>query len=39
MTLLAIVQGACDELNIVRPSTVVGNSDTHVRQLLQIAQM
>jgi hypothetical protein len=39
MSLLTIIQGACDELNIVRPSAVYSSSDTHVRQLLQIAQM
>src|ERR1043166_849797 len=39
MSLLAIIQGACDRLNLVRPSTVVSNTtDENVRKLYGLAQ-
>lgn len=37
MTLLSIVQDACDEIGLDRPSTVVGSTDQQVRQLLALA--
>lgn len=36
-TLLQIVQAACDELGVQRPSSVVGSSDEQVQQLLALA--
>jgi hypothetical protein len=38
MTLLSIIQDVADDLNLERPSVVVGNTSQEVRQLLQIAQ-
>jgi len=38
MTLLTVVQDACDRLGIVRPTSVVGSSDQQIRQLLGLAQ-
>lgn len=37
MSLLTIVQNACDLLSIPRPATVVGSTDQQVRQLFAIA--
>lgn len=37
MTLLTIVQHVADEIDIPRPTTVVGNTDPQVRQLLRLA--
>jgi hypothetical protein len=37
MTLLTIVQDACDELGINQPSTVIGNADAQVKQLLALS--
>lgn len=39
MSLLTIIQGACDRLNLVRPTTVVSNTtDENVRKLYGLAQ-
>lgn len=38
MSLLSLVQGACDRIGLPRPSVVVGSSDTQVRQLFGLAQ-
>ncbi len=38
MSLLTIIQDACLDLNIAKPSSVVGDTDAQVTQLLQIAQ-
>ena len=38
MSLLTLVEGVCDEVGIPRPSSVVGNTDPGVRQLLRLAQ-
>lgn len=39
MSLLTIIQGACDRLNLVRPSAVVSNTtDENVRKLFGLAQ-
>lgn len=35
--LLSIIQDAADEIGLPRPSTVVGSSDSQVRQLLRVA--
>lgn len=37
MSLLTIIQNACDRLGIVRPSLVIGSSDQQVLQLLGLA--
>lgn len=37
MTLLTIIQGVTDELNLPRPSSVINNTNTTVRQLLSLA--
>jgi hypothetical protein len=37
LTLLQLVQTACDELGLVRPSTVVSSPDPQVRQFLGLA--
>lgn len=37
MTLLTIVQNACNELGISAPSTVIGNADSQVKQLLALS--
>lgn len=37
MTLLTIVQNACDEIGISKPSTVIGNSDSQIVQLLALS--
>lgn len=36
-TLLQIVQAACDEMGVTRPSSVVGSNDTQVQQLVALA--
>ncbi len=36
MTLLTIVQNACDEVGFPRPSSVIGNTETTVRQMLTL---
>lgn len=36
--LLAMVQQACDEMGIARPSSIFGNTDNTARQLLALAQ-
>lgn len=36
MSLLTIVQNACDDLGISRPTTVIGNTDKQITQLLAI---
>jgi hypothetical protein len=38
MSLLTLIQAACDRSGITRPSVVVGSSDTQVRQLFGLAQ-
>lgn len=38
MSLLTIVQSACDRMGIVRPSSVIGSTDQQVRQLQGLAQ-
>jgi hypothetical protein len=38
MSLLTIVQDACDRIGLPRPSVVVGAADTQVRQLFGLAQ-
>lgn len=38
MSLLSLVQDAADRIGLVRPSSVVGNSDPQVRSLLAAAQ-
>lgn len=38
MSLVTLIQDATDTLGIVRPSSVMGSSDTQVRQLLALAQ-
>lgn len=38
MSLLTIIQDAADRIGIVRPSSVIGSSDTQVRQLVGLAQ-
>ena len=38
MSLLTVVQDACDRIGLPRPSVVIGSSDTQVRQLLGLAQ-
>jgi hypothetical protein len=38
LSLLTLVQDATDRLGIVRPTAVIGTSDTQVRQLLGLAQ-
>jgi hypothetical protein len=37
MSLLTIIQNACDVIGIPRPNAVIGSTDTQVRQLLAIA--
>lgn len=37
MTLLTIVQNACNELGISSPSTVIGNADAQIKQLLALS--
>lgn len=37
MSLLTIIQTACDELGIVRPALVAGNVDNQIRQLMALA--
>lgn len=37
MSLLTIVQNACDELGIAKPTVVIGNTDNQITQLLSIA--
>ena len=37
MTLLTIMQDACDLLGLRRPTTVIGSPDDQTRQLLAIA--
>lgn len=37
MTLLTVVQDACDEIGIARPPAVVGINDPQIRQLLALA--
>jgi len=37
MTLLTIIQSVTDELELSAPSTVIGNTDAQVRQLLSLA--
>lgn len=39
MSLLTMIQGACDELTLPRPTVVVAATDEQVRQLLRIAQV
>lgn len=34
MTLLSIIQDACDEIGLPQPSSIISNTDTTVRQLL-----
>lgn len=36
MTLLELVQAACDELAITRPTTIIGGNDKNTRQLLAL---
>lgn len=38
MSLLTLIQDVAEDLNLERPTVVVGNTDQQVRQLLQIAQ-
>lgn len=38
MSLLTIIQGACGQLNIVQPATVIGSNDLQTVQLLALAQ-
>lgn len=38
MSLLTLVQDACDRLGIVRPSAVIGSADQQIRQLVGLAQ-
>jgi hypothetical protein len=37
MTILSIVQNACSDLGIAQPTTVIGNTDNQVVQLLSLA--
>ena len=37
MTLLTVVQNACNELGISSPSTVIGNADSQIKQLLALS--
>jgi len=37
MTLLTIVQNACNELGISEPSTVIGNTNQQIKQLLSLS--
>ena len=37
MTLLSVVQNACNELGISSPSTVIGNADSQIKQLLALS--
>ena len=37
MTLLSIVQDACNEIGLPQPSTVISNTDTTVRQMLALS--
>jgi hypothetical protein len=36
MTMLSIIQDTCDRMGIPRPSSVIGSTDTQVRQLLAL---
>lgn len=38
LTLLQMVQQACGELGLIQPSTIVGNSDQQITQLLNLSQ-
>lgn len=38
MSLLTMIQGACDRLSLSRPSSVIAATDLHTRQLLGLAQ-
>ena len=37
MSLLTIIQNACDEISIPRPSSVIGNTDQQIRTLLAMS--
>lgn len=37
MTLLSIIQDAADELSLIRPDSVIGNTDSEVQKLLRYA--
>ncbi len=39
MSLLTVIQDACNELSLPVPSTVIGNTDPQVRQLLALANL
>ena len=38
MSLLTIIQNVCEDLVLAKPTTVIGNSNSQVTQLLQLAQ-
>lgn len=39
MTLLTIIQDVCNSVNIEAPTSVIGNTDDNVMQLLQLSQL
>lgn len=38
MSILTIIQQACDDMGLVRPATVIGSSNSSIRQMLSLAR-